>query len=96
MIKSCHIGGRGGVFSSRSKFFSLRVDLLEKERENKKMGELLPLEAYLFTLTFSGEDRRVRVWDLRNGGLLKEFRGHTDTIYSLSFNQENSVLASGI
>ena len=37
----------------------------------------------------------MRVWDLRNGGLLKEFRGHTDTVYSLSFNQENSVLATG-
>ena len=25
---------------------------------------------------------------------MKEFRGHTDTVYSLSFNQDNSVLAS--
>jgi len=37
----------------------------------------------------------VRVWDLRTGSLFKEFRGHTDTIYALSFNQSTSVLASG-
>ena len=28
--------------------------------------------------------------------MLKEFRGHTDTVYALSFNEENSVLASGM
>ena len=39
---------------------------------------------------------RIRVRDLRNGGLLKDFRGHTDTVHALSFNEENSVLASGM
>ncbi|KAH3877078.1 hypothetical protein DPMN_000934 [Dreissena polymorpha] len=43
----------------------------------------------------SGEDRRVRVWDLRTGTPFKEFRGHTDVIYTLSFNQSSSMLASG-
>ena len=58
----------------------------------------MPKSGFVVTLFifFAGEDRRVRVWDLRNGGLMKEFRGHTDTVYSLSFNQDNSVLATGI
>ena len=43
----------------------------------------------------SGEDRRVRVWDLSAGTLLKDLRGHTDTVYALSFNRDSTMLASG-
>jgi transcription initiation factor TFIID subunit 5 len=46
-------------------------------------------------LVSSGEDRRIRVWDLTAGGLLKELRGHTDTVNSVCFSADGTLLASG-
>ena len=42
-----------------------------------------------------GDDRRIRVWDLNTGTLFKELRGHTDTVHSLAFNKDSTLLASG-
>ena len=42
-----------------------------------------------------GEDRRVRVWDLGTGRLLKELRGHSEVVYTLAFDENSQVLASG-
>ena len=42
-----------------------------------------------------GDDRRIRVWDLNTGSLFKELRGHTETVHSLSFNKDSTLLASG-
>jgi WD40 repeat protein len=33
----------------------------------------------------TGDDRRIRVWDLNTGTLFKELRGHTETVHALSF-----------
>ncbi|KAL3200639.1 hypothetical protein MRX96_012920 [Rhipicephalus microplus] len=46
-------------------------------------------------LASAGEDRRIKVWDLGSSTLLKELRGHTDAVYSISFSRDGSVLASG-
>jgi len=44
---------------------------------------------------FIGEDRKIRLWDLASGDLIKEMRGHTDTVKCLEFNQDGSLLCSG-
>ena len=36
------------------------------------------------------------MWDLSNGSLLKDLRGHSDSIYALSFNSDSTMLASGM
>ena len=43
----------------------------------------------------AGEDRRILLWDLSAGSIVKELRGHTDTVYSLAFSADGTLLASG-
>ena len=45
---------------------------------------------------FSGEDKRIKVWELKNGTVLKDLRGHTDNIHTLDFNRDGTLLASGL
>ena len=35
------------------------------------------------------------MWDLAEGTLLTELKGHSDTVYSLSFSRDGNILASG-
>lgn len=44
---------------------------------------------------FAGDDKRIKIWELTQGTLLKELRGHTDTVHALAFNRDNTTLASG-
>ena len=37
----------------------------------------------------------VLLWDLSNGELVAQFKGHTDSVYTLCFSREGSLLASG-
>ena len=46
-------------------------------------------------LVSSGEDRRIRLWDLTAGCMIRELRGHTDTVYSLAFSADGTLLTSG-
>ena len=46
-------------------------------------------------LVSAGDDNRVLVWDIRNGRILKDLRGHTDTLYSVAFSKDGSMLVSG-
>ena len=57
----------------------------------------------VFTVAFSpdgnylcsaGEDRKIKLWDLRSGVLFKEFKGHTDIVHSLHFDNNSEVLCS--
>jgi len=43
----------------------------------------------------TGEDMKVKVWDLGTGTLFKDLQGHSDVIYSLVFNAQSTLLASG-
>ena len=36
----------------------------------------------------------VKLWDLSNGTLVRDLRGHTDSVHALSFNRENTMLVS--
>ena len=46
-------------------------------------------------LVSSGEDKSILVWDISTGKSLKEIPGHNKKVYSLSFNEDCSMLASG-
>ena len=37
----------------------------------------------------------VLLWDLSNGELVAQFKGHTDAVYTLCFSREGTLLASG-
>ncbi len=43
----------------------------------------------------SGEDKKIKLWDIRSGGLCKELKGHTDIVYALEFDNNSEVLCSG-
>ena len=38
----------------------------------------------------------MRLWDLASGELIKEMKGHTDTVHCLEFSTDGSLLCSGI
>jgi transcription initiation factor TFIID subunit 5 len=46
-------------------------------------------------LATGGEDRRIRIWDLAASNVIKELKGHTDTVYSLTWSPDSSLLSSG-
>ena len=48
-----------------------------------------------FSIYYSGVDKRILVWDIAEGTLLTELKGHSDTVYSLSFSKDGNLLASG-
>ena len=56
---------------------------------------ILELKKISASFKFTGEDRRIKIWDLTQGTLMKDLRGHGDTVYALAFNRDNTTLASG-
>lgn len=46
-------------------------------------------------LASAGEDKKIKLWDLRSGGLFREFKGHSDIVHSLAFDNNSEVLCSG-
>lgn len=46
------------------------------------------------TITVSGEDCKVRVWDLASGRMLAELKGHTLQVTGLDWSMDSSFLAS--
>lgn len=45
-------------------------------------------------LATAGNDRAVRLWDLRDYWLIRTLEGHTDAVVSLSFLPNSTILAS--
>jgi transcription initiation factor TFIID subunit 5 len=43
----------------------------------------------------AGEDRKVILWDLGSGKVVKSMSGHADVVHSLSFSRDGALLASG-
>ncbi len=46
-------------------------------------------------LASAGVDKMVLIWDLSNGELVAQLKGHTDTVYTLCYSREGSILTSG-
>ncbi len=49
----------------------------------------------LLVTASAGEDKKIKVWDLRSGLLFKELKGHTDIVHALCFDNHSEVLCSG-
>ncbi len=47
------------------------------------------------TLASGGNDEMVKLWDTRNGTLIREFRGHRDRVNSVVVSPNGQILASG-
>ncbi|MBM3965765.1 MAG: hypothetical protein FJ308_11980 [Planctomycetes bacterium] len=45
-------------------------------------------------LATGGYDRVIRLWDMKNGGMLRALEGHNGAVYDLDFDRSGSVLAS--
>jgi transcription initiation factor TFIID subunit 5 len=46
-------------------------------------------------LASAGIDQTILLWDVANGNQIGQLKGHTDSINSLCFSREGTVLASG-
>ena len=44
----------------------------------------------------TGADCLVLLWDLATSTAIAQFKGHTNTVYSLCFSRDGNVLATGI
>jgi RNA polymerase sigma factor (sigma-70 family) len=60
----------------------------------------LPVRALAFapdgqTLASAGEDRAVKLWDVRTGRELRELRGHANFVFSVAFSPDGKTLATG-
>jgi WD40 repeat protein len=47
------------------------------------------------TLASAGEDRTIRLWDVRAQQLLKKLDGHEQPVLSVAFAPDGKTLASG-
>ena len=46
-------------------------------------------------LASGSADKTIKLWDAKNGSLVRTLTGHTDAVYSVAFSPDGSVLASG-
>ncbi len=65
-----------------------------------RRGHVAPLNAVAIspdgrTLASAGEDRVVKVWDLIDGRVLREFATHTEPVWGLAFSPDGNALATG-
>ena len=42
-----------------------------------------------------GDDKTMRVWDLKTGRLMKSYDAHTHFVTTIAFNQRSPVVATG-
>src|SRR5205085_7685615 len=40
-------------------------------------------------------DQTIRLWNVADGKLIREIKGHTDIVDSIAFNKDGKLLASG-
>jgi WD40 repeat protein len=48
-----------------------------------------------FIFFIIGVDKTILLWDIASGNMLAQLKGHTETVYALTFSREGSVLSSG-
>ena len=46
-------------------------------------------------LLWSGVDKTVILWDVATGEMVTPLRGHTDTVYCITYSRDGSMLATG-
>ncbi|KAJ9588314.1 hypothetical protein L9F63_018312 [Diploptera punctata] len=50
---------------------------------------------FIFTkCSLTGEDKRIRIWDLAAGTMLTELKGHSHTVLGLAWSRDGECLAS--
>lgn len=72
-----------------------------RERNRLQTSEMVQALSPVFTVAFNSStiasghaDGNIRLWDARNGALLRTILAHSASILSLAFNPQNGVLAS--
>ncbi len=47
------------------------------------------------TLVTGGRDKKVKVWDVKSGRLLKTLEGHTDWVFAIAISPDGNTIVSG-
>lgn len=74
---------------------------LEKWQETFKLpGHSKPIKAKAFapdgnSVATGGEDKQIKVWDLKTGNLIHTLTGHTNTVTALQISPDGNYLVSG-
>ena len=85
------------VFLSQLSFIFLSYDF-NSVTTTRLLSDLLftPLTSFFFFFsTQGGDDKNVKIWNVKSGRLIITLRGHTKEISDMSINMENTLLATG-
>jgi len=99
-VLSIAFGPDGDMLASKSRGGAIKIwnpntrQLLRTINTSKRGGiAFSPEEGFLASA--GGEDKVVNLWNPHTGELLKIFKGHEDSVSSVTFNHNGTLLASG-
>ena len=81
--------------SARESQTGLRLPVGRSDRTRQADGESLAFSPDARLLAAGWDDTVVRVWDSRDGRLLRELRGHGGAVRCLAWSPDGRLLASG-
>ncbi|MCS7052505.1 MAG: serine/threonine protein kinase, partial [Ignavibacterium sp.] len=80
------------------------VRLVKKIDNFDGMFRSISLKGEIYTVSFHPDDRmiasgdsskKIKLWDVSSGQLIRTLEGHNDIVYSVSFSPDGKILASG-